>query len=953
VTYLAEVLADSPFIYWRMGDPPIHDAGLHAGNSAYDLVVINGPLGAITGALGDASGARHFDGVDDQAQLVGVNLALPSTGNPLTVEFFINPDAYGASDDREALEIAANGGGAWWSGGGGVNIDMEPSAAGEGTKISFGMHLGGFLHRAIIDRSLIPVGQWTHVVVVYTADILLAEADRVKVYINGVRQTVGFGADTDANPTSSGNFSADAIITLMGRPGTTALDFPGGLDEFAIYKTELSPTRIAAHFAAVSGPPAPTNTVAPAVTGTAQTGQTLTCSQGTWSNSPTSFAFQWQRDPGTGFVNISGATASTYTLISADEGHPIRCAVTATNAGGSTTANSNSVTPTAPAAGVPVNTVAPAITSDGSPQNGESVSCSQGTWTNSPISFSYQWRRDGVNISSATLSTYTLQSADVGHAITCQVTATNVSGSSSATSAAITPTAAPAAPVNTATPVISGGSTTGSLLSSTTGTWTGVPTPTYAYRWQRDGVNITGATSSSYTLSSADEGHVIRCAVTATNTSGSATANSNTITGAPQPSTVATRGAKMNLDVGGTWIGLKLPPNVDNNEFAFDDYDDGVDSAAAFRAMIADGVANATDRETFHSKYLLSARNHVFDSAPVKQGPSYGWGIIPPFPDTGMKYILDFDGGVADMGAWNHWNQTVAQKAGCTIECPYTTTTPDVTYQSTPAIVCGPMQTSMFAAAGITSGFSNCLINWRGIGIVAPHDAGTIGLHLFRVAQAAVDNFSYHAQQTRAYMDAHHPANDQTIALLLPIMNNNDYVRVGSVGVQGAYWGMNLCDHLAMSRGGFIFCRKALYLPGIGGGHYHGASILNLSVEACETVLDANMAGAGGRFPLFIGQVNCELEYPDPTNGTADIMDQNNVLRGVINWTEDTDLPPTKIGATKIAINDWYSSNGGIPAQVIVSATAPDPNTTNANTLWVESPDGGTTITGLHVAVPS
>jgi hypothetical protein len=231
-----------------MGDPPIHDAGLHAGNSAYDLIIINGPLGAVTGALGDAAGARHFDGVDDQARIVGIDLSLPVSGNPLTVEFFINPDAYGSGDDKEALEINTSGGGAWWSGGGGANIDMEPSAAGEATKISFGMHIGGFLHRALIDRSLIPVGQWTHVVAVFTADTLLTEANRLKVYINGVRQTVTFGADTEPNPTSSGNFGADSVITLMGRQGTNALNFPGGLDEFAIYKTELSPTRIAAHF---------------------------------------------------------------------------------------------------------------------------------------------------------------------------------------------------------------------------------------------------------------------------------------------------------------------------------------------------------------------------------------------------------------------------------------------------------------------------------------------------------------------------------------------------------------------------------------------------------------------------------------------------------------------------------------------------------------------------------
>lgn len=89
----------------------------------------------------------------------------------------------------------------------------------------------------------------------------------------------------------------------------------------------------------------------------------------------------------------------------------------------------------------PVNTVAPAIT--GTAQEGQIVTCSTGTWTGTPtITFAYQWKRNGSNIGSATNSTYTLVTADVSQSITCQVTATNGSGSASATSNTITPIAA-------------------------------------------------------------------------------------------------------------------------------------------------------------------------------------------------------------------------------------------------------------------------------------------------------------------------------------------------------------------------------------------------------------------------------------------------------------------------------------------------------------------------------
>jgi len=60
-------------------------------------------------------------------------------------------------------------------------------------------------------------------------------------------------------------------------------------------------------------------------------------------------------------------------------------------------------------------------------------------------------------------------------------------------------------PINTIAPVISGIAQRGETLSSTTGTWTGVGTITFAYQWQRDDTNISGATSSTYVLVAADD----------------------------------------------------------------------------------------------------------------------------------------------------------------------------------------------------------------------------------------------------------------------------------------------------------------------------------------------------------------------------------------------------------------------------------------------------------------
>lgn len=92
----------------------------------------------------------------------------------------------------------------------------------------------------------------------------------------------------------------------------------------------------------------PVNTVAPAITGTTESGETLTCSNGTWTNA-VSYTKQWYTDDGEEATPIDGATGNTYDLVVGDEGLSIFCEVTATNAEGEAVAESNTVGPiTAP-----------------------------------------------------------------------------------------------------------------------------------------------------------------------------------------------------------------------------------------------------------------------------------------------------------------------------------------------------------------------------------------------------------------------------------------------------------------------------------------------------------------------------------------------------------------------------------------------------------------------------
>jgi hypothetical protein len=122
------------------------------------------------------------------------------------------------------------------------------------------------------------------------------------------------------------------------------------------------------------------NTVAPSISGTAQDGQTLTASQGSWTGTqPISYAYQWQRcdSGGANCSNIASATSTTYTLTSADVGSTLVVSVTATNTAGQATASSS---PSAVvAAAPPVNTSLPTVL--GTAQQGQTLSASQGGWS--------------------------------------------------------------------------------------------------------------------------------------------------------------------------------------------------------------------------------------------------------------------------------------------------------------------------------------------------------------------------------------------------------------------------------------------------------------------------------------------------------------------------------------------------------------------------------------------
>ncbi len=182
-------------------------------------------------------------------------------------------------------------------------------------------------------------------------------------------------------------------------------------------------------------PAQPLNTLMPVITGIAQSGQLLYASTGSWTNSPTAFAYQWVR----GASDIPTATNQTYLLQGADVGSALFVRVVATNAGGSGVANSAATTTVQPAINPPappVNTALPTIT--GTAQESETLTGTPGSWTNSPTAFAYQWRRGAASISGATAITYVVKAADIGSAISLRVTASNAGGPGAAATSVAT-----------------------------------------------------------------------------------------------------------------------------------------------------------------------------------------------------------------------------------------------------------------------------------------------------------------------------------------------------------------------------------------------------------------------------------------------------------------------------------------------------------------------------------
>jgi hypothetical protein len=389
---------------------------------------------------------------------------------------------------------------------------------------------------------------------------------------------------------SAGNPQAGVSVTLKVLSGPragdtfTAVTDASGKASFSYSSSATGTDKLQASFTDGTGsrtsntitqewvPAPPTNTAPPTISGQATQGQTLSARQGTWDGDASSYTYQWQRcdHSGANCVNIDGAQRQQYTVLADDVGYTLRVQETASNPAGSGSPAPSAITevvlPLAPQV-----LTAPSIS--GNAVQGQTLSESNGTWSNHPTAYSYEWERCELSgdscqpISGASSQTYTLTAAEVGHAIRVRETARNAGGDSAGAGSSASTAVTGLPPSDISPPAISGSAKQGQTLTEAHGNWTSNPT-VYRYQWEDcsgagDGCHaIAGASAHSYTLRSSDVGHTIRVRESAFNAWGESSPSASTATAAiaavSPPPTIPPANTALPVITGKTRLKAKL-----------------------------------------------------------------------------------------------------------------------------------------------------------------------------------------------------------------------------------------------------------------------------------------------------------------------------------------------------------------------------------------------------------
>ncbi|MDB6059351.1 MAG: hypothetical protein JWO95_3195 [Verrucomicrobiales bacterium] len=221
-------------------------------------------------------------------------------------------------------------------------------------------------------------------------------------------------------------------------------------------------------------------------------------------------SYQWRLNN----VNIGGATSSTYTRANVQSGDAGSYTVFISNGSGSTT-SSNAVL---------VVLTPPSITAQ--PQSQTVTAGNTATFTVSASGdalLRYQWRKNGSSIGGATSTSYTLNNVSSADIASYSVVVTNNVGTATSGNATLTVNAAPSIQTQPQSQsAANGGTATFSV--------TALGTAPLGYQWRFLGSDISGATSSAYTISNAQNTNIGYYSVVVTNPYGTVTSSTANFT---------------------------------------------------------------------------------------------------------------------------------------------------------------------------------------------------------------------------------------------------------------------------------------------------------------------------------------------------------------------------------------------------------------------------------------